>query len=115
MHYDAVPVEEVQYGAGHDHWGGVFFEGDGLRVKEIEIANMGYCTLIYDYSQAGQEQYKSITRSYYRGSIGVVLTYDITNRKTYSNLGKWLEEIKQYSNNDKISIMLVGNKSDLNN
>ena len=64
--------------------------------------------------QAGQETFKSITRSYYRGSIGVVLVYDITNRESFSNINKWLDETKAYSH-DKITSFLVGNKSDLEN
>ena len=41
--------------------------------------------------QAGQETFKSITRSYYRGSIGVILVYDIANRESFSNISKWLD------------------------
>ncbi len=56
--------------------------------------------------------FKSITRSYYRGSIGAILMYDITNRTSFNNLAKWMEETKNYAN-EKLSIILVGNKSDL--
>lgn len=63
-------------------------------------------------TQAGQETFKSITRSYYRGSIGVVLVYDITNRDSFNNIVKWLDETKNYAN-DKVTVMLVGNKTDL--
>ena len=37
--------------------------------------------------------------------------YDITNRNSFTNLGKWLEETKNYAN-EKLTIILVGNKSD---
>jgi Ras-related protein Rab-2A len=63
------------------------------------------------WDTAGQESFKSITRSYYRGSICAFLVYDITNRESFDNLAKWLEETKNYAN-DKITIMLVGNKTD---
>jgi len=63
-------------------------------------------------TQAGQETFKSITRSYYRGSIGVILVYDITNRESFDNISKWLDETKSYAN-DKITAFLIGNKSDL--
>ena len=62
--------------------------------------------------QAGQETFKSITRSYYRGSIGVILVYDITSRESFNNVNKWLDETKSYSN-DKITAMLIANKTDL--
>ena len=62
--------------------------------------------------QAGQETFKSITRSYYRGSIGVILVYDITNRESFNNIAKWLDETKAYAN-DKVTALLVANKTDL--
>jgi Ras-related protein Rab-2A len=71
---------------------------------------MGHST--HALIQAGQETFKSITRSYYRGSIGVLLVYDITNRESFNNVGKWLDETKAYAN-DKITSFLIGNKSDL--
>ena len=64
--------------------------------------------------QAGQEVFKSITRSYYRGSIGAILMYDITNRQSFNNLAKWIEETKNYAN-EKLTVLLVGHKNDLDN
>jgi Ras-related protein Rab-2A len=62
--------------------------------------------------QAGQEVFKSITRSYYRGSIGAILMYDITSRQSFNNLARWIEETRTYSN-EQLTILLVGNKNDL--
>lgn len=62
--------------------------------------------------KAGQETFKSITRSYYRGSIGVILVYDLTSRESFTSISKWLEETRTYSN-DKVTAMLVANKTDL--
>ncbi len=76
----------------------------------IQAAGQNIKLQIWD--TAGQETFKSITRSYYRGSIGGILVYDVTNRESFANLARWLEETRSYSN-DKISLMLVGNKSDL--
>jgi Ras-related protein Rab-2A len=63
--------------------------------------------------QAGQESFRSITRSYYRGSAGALLVYDITRRETFNNLSTWLEEARAHSNNKDMVIILVGNKSDM--
>jgi Ras-related protein Rab-2A len=71
---------------------------------------MGYST--FYSTQAGQETFKSITRSYYRGSIGVILVYDITNRESFNNIAKWLDETKAYAN-DKVTACLIANKTDL--
>ena len=48
------------------------------------------------WDTAGQETFKSITRSYFRNSSGVILVYDITNRKSFISLQNWLEDIKEY-------------------
>ncbi len=46
------------------------------------------------WDTAGQESFRSITRSYYRGSICALLVYDITRRTTFDNLVKWLEDMR---------------------
>ncbi len=63
--------------------------------------------------QAGQESFRSITRSYYRGSAGALLVYDITRPETFANLTTWLEEARAHSNNKDMVIILVGNKCDM--
>merc|ERR1712100_703350 len=64
------------------------------------------------WDTAGQESFRSITRSYYRGAAGALLVYDITRRETFSHLSSWLEDARKHSNKD-MTIMLIGNKSDL--
>jgi len=64
------------------------------------------------WDTAGQEKFRSITRSYYRGTSGALLAYDITRRETFDHLVEWLEDCRKYSN-PNIVIMLIGNKSDL--
>lgn len=62
--------------------------------------------------KAGQESFRSITRSYYRGAAGALLVYDITRRETFNHLTSWLEDARQHSSSNMV-IMLIGNKSDL--
>ncbi|VDD79908.1 unnamed protein product [Mesocestoides corti] len=64
------------------------------------------------WDTAGQETFRSITRSYYRGAAGALLVYDITRRDTFLHLAPWLEDAKQNSSSNMV-IMLIGNKSDL--
>mmetsp|Transcript_85059 Transcript_85059/g.173523 ORF Transcript_85059/g.173523 Transcript_85059/m.173523 type:complete len:213 (+) Transcript_85059:200-838(+) len=64
------------------------------------------------WDTAGQESFRSITRSYYRGAAGALLVYDITRRETFNHLSRWLEEARQNGNSDMV-IMLIGNKSDM--
>ncbi|KAJ6717175.1 RAS-RELATED PROTEIN RABB1C-LIKE [Salix koriyanagi] len=64
------------------------------------------------WDTAGQESFRSITRSYYRGAAGALLVYDITRRETFNHLASWLEDARQHAN-PNMSIMLIGNKCDL--
>jgi len=89
----------------HDLTIGVEF---GSRIVNINSKNIK----LQIWDTAGQESFRSITRSYYRGSIGALLVYDITKRASYENLVKWLQEMKEHAF-PKMTIILVGNKADL--
>jgi len=65
------------------------------------------------WDTAGQERYKAITRQYYRGAHGAVVVYDVTKANTYTHVTQWLEDIKEFSQNEHIQILLIGNKIDL--
>ncbi|KAL9088099.1 MAG: hypothetical protein Q9159_003297 [Coniocarpon cinnabarinum] len=64
------------------------------------------------WDTAGQETYKSITRSYFRGASGALLVFDITRHATFESVTSWLEDLKQIADSE-IVVVLVGNKSDL--
>ena len=49
---------------------------------------MQYDTLIQD--TAGQERYRTITTAYYRGAMGFILMYDITNEDSFNAVQDWL-------------------------
>lgn len=89
----------------HDLTIGVEF---GARMVEINDKQIK----LQIWDTAGQESFRSITRSYYRGAAGALLVYDITRRDTFKHLSVWLEEARQHSQNNMV-IMLIGNKNDL--
>ena len=64
------------------------------------------------WDPAGQERFKNITASYYRGGNGVLVVYDITDRDSFENLNSWLIEIEKNANKN-VYKLLIGNKSDL--
>lgn len=47
------------------------------------------------WDTAGQERFNTITTSYYRGAMGIMLVYDITNRKSFESIAKWLRNIDE--------------------
>eukprot|EP00598_Pedospumella_elongata_P000636 CAMPEP_0184981372 /NCGR_PEP_ID=MMETSP1098-20130426/11120_1 /TAXON_ID=89044 /ORGANISM="Spumella elongata, Strain CCAP 955/1" /LENGTH=228 /DNA_ID=CAMNT_0027504929 /DNA_START=173 /DNA_END=859 /DNA_ORIENTATION=+ len=64
------------------------------------------------WDTAGQERFRSLIPSYIRDSSVAVVVYDITNRASFLNTSKWIEDVRNERGNDVI-IILVGNKTDL--
>ncbi|QIX01828.1 hypothetical protein AMS68_007345 [Peltaster fructicola] len=64
------------------------------------------------WDTAGQETYKAVTRSYFRGASGALLVFDISRRSTFLSVTTWLNDLRQIAE-ENIVIVLVGNKSDL--
>ena len=64
------------------------------------------------WDTAGQERFRSLIPSYIRDSSVAVVVYDITNRKSFSNTSKWIEDVRA-ERGDDVVIMLVGNKTDM--
>merc|ERR1712117_120467 len=89
----------------HDLTIGVEFGARMINIDQKQIK-------LQIWDTAGQESFRSITRSYYRGAAGALLVYDITRRDTFNHLTTWLEDARQHSNSNMV-IMLIGNKSDL--
>ena len=78
--------------------------------KNITINEKIYKIQIWD--TAGQENFRSITRAYYKNSICACIVYDITNRKSFEDVKLWLEDCKSQSPRN-ILLVLIGNKIDL--
>ncbi|KAK2724916.1 hypothetical protein QYM36_001391 [Artemia franciscana] len=84
--------------------------GIDFKIKTIELRGFKIKLQIWD--TAGQERFHTITTSYYRGAMGIMLVYDITNNKTFDNIGKWIRQIRMYASED-IQLMIIGNKCDM--
>ena len=63
---------------------------------------------------AGQEKFRAISVNYVKGSNGVILVFDITNKESFDLLETWMNELRE-NNKVDISKVLIGNKSDLEN
>ena len=64
------------------------------------------------WDTGGQERFSSIRPMYYRGSLGTILVFDLTNSASFEHLPQWIEEVRANIKVD-IPVLLVGNKSDL--
>ncbi|EYC40171.1 hypothetical protein Y032_0626g826 [Ancylostoma ceylanicum] len=65
------------------------------------------------WDTAGQERFKTVTSAYYRGAQGALIVYDITKPGSFDSCKQWLHDLREQS--EHVSVMLVGNKSDLRN
>merc|ERR1719379_1650371 len=63
------------------------------------------------WDTAGQDRFKTLTASYYRGAQGIILVYDVTRRATFDHILPWLNEANVYCD-DNVVKMLVANKID---
>ena len=78
--------------------------------KHIIYNDTDYLVQIWD--TAGQEEYKSITRGYYKESAVSIVVYDITNEESFNNIKEWLNDCKNLSPSSTL-LVLIGNKIDL--
>lgn len=94
------------------------FSKDSKATIGVELATKTYkmndkIIKINLWDTAGQERYKSISSAYYKGAKGAVIVYDVTKKDTLDNVYNWYREIREMAGSD-ISIIILGNKSDLN-
>jgi len=64
------------------------------------------------WDTAGQERFRSLIPSYIRDSSVAIVVYDISNKTSFLNTHKWIEDVRE-ERGDDVVIMLVGNKMDL--
>ena len=84
--------------------------GVEFAAKNIEIEQKIFRVQVWD--TAGQENFRSITRAYYKNSVCAMIVYDISNEKTFESVKSWLEDIRNQSPKS-VLLILVGNKIDL--
>jgi len=84
--------------------------GVDFKIKTVEVEGKKLKLQIWD--TAGQERFQTITTSYYRGAHGLLIVFDVTNKASFENVRKWLDDVDRHASQGIIKI-LVGNKVDL--
>ena len=87
--------------------------GVEFGAKTIKLQN-GSAIKLQIWDTAGQENFKSITRGYYRSAAVAIIVFDISDRQSFLDIETWLKECK-INGNQQMTLVLVGNKSDLEN
>lgn len=84
--------------------------GVDFGTKQMVVDGQAVKLQIWD--TAGQESFRSITKSFYRRADGILLVYDATTYSSFKNSGYWLDEIKK-NTPQEVVIYLIGNQVDL--
>lgn len=85
--------------------------GIDFKIKTIELDGKKIKLQIWD--TAGQERFRTITTAYYRGAMGIMLVYDVTNDRSFENIKNWIRNIEEHASTD-VEKMILGNKCDVN-
>ncbi|XP_077576689.1 ras-related protein Rab-39B-like [Stigmatopora nigra] len=93
-------LETINETVGVDFYVHFFEVEPGVRVK------------MQFWDTAGQERFRSVTRSYYRNSVGGLLVFDLTKRGTFEHIRDWHAEVCEHVLPHKVLFVLVGHKSD---
>lgn len=84
--------------------------GIDFKIKKLLLDDKWVKLQIWD--TAGQERFRTITSAYYRGAMGILLVYDISDQSSFNNIKNWMKNIEQHAS-DNVNKILVGNKSDM--
>ncbi|EMP28212.1 Ras-related protein Rab-13 [Chelonia mydas] len=84
--------------------------GIDFKIRTVEIEGKKIKLQVWD--TAGQERFKTITTAYYRGAMGIILVYDITDEKSFENIQNWMKSIKENASAG-VERLLLGNKCDM--
>jgi len=94
-----------------DAWTPSFITTIGIdfKIRTIELDGKRIKLQIWD--TAGQERFRTITTAYYRGAMGILLVYDVTDERSFNNIRNWHSNIEQHAA-EGVNKILIGNKSD---
>jgi len=85
--------------------------GIDFKIRTIELEGKKIKLQIWD--TAGQERFRTITTAYYRGAMGILLVYDVTDQKSFDAIRTWIRNIEQHAS-EGVNKILIGNKCDMN-
>ena len=84
--------------------------GIDFKIKTLNVR--GKCVKLQIWDTAGQERFRTITASYYRDALGIMLVYDVCSEASFNNTRNWMRQIEQNCTRE-IDMILVGNKCDV--
>jgi Ras-related protein Rab-8A len=101
----------LQYCQGQFNSYGISTIGVDTKIKYVKYNDKKIGLEIWD--TAGQERFRALAKNFYQGADGIILMYDLTQKKTFNNIKHWFNDIIDNIEINKVAIIIVGNKSDL--
>ena len=87
--------------------------GADFAVKEVKLPDCEQDYKLQIWDLAGQPRFSSVRSLYYKGSMGAILVFDVTNRSSVDNLYNWIKEFWVNSGETAVPIIILANKNDL--
>eukprot|EP01121_Diplochlamys_sp_Union-15-3_P006077 TRINITY_DN1653_c0_g2_i1.p1 TRINITY_DN1653_c0_g2~~TRINITY_DN1653_c0_g2_i1.p1 ORF type:complete len:224 (+),score=38.06 TRINITY_DN1653_c0_g2_i1:56-673(+) len=84
--------------------------GIDFKIRTVQMDGKRVKLQIWD--TAGQERFRTITTAYYRGAMGILMVYDVTEEKSFNNIRNWFRSIEQHAS-ENVNKILLGNKCDM--
>jgi len=79
--------------------------------RKLEVENQLVNLIIFDV--AGQDRFMTLRDVFFRKASGAIMVFDLTRPETLDDLYEWKQQIDERLGTDNIPIVLIGNKSDL--
>ena len=83
--------------------------GIDFKIRIVDLEGRRIKVQIWD--TAGQERFRTITTAYYRGAMGIMLVYDVTDERSFNNIRNWIRNVDQYAT-EGVNKILIGKKCD---
>ena len=84
----------------------IIYEKFNIKGKDVEIKFL---------DTSGQEKYRTLNVNFFKQVNGIILMYSINERESFTQISRWMDSIKEHCDMSKVSIILIGNKKDLEN
>lgn len=85
----------------------------GAYLQQKVLLDSGESMKLHIWDTGGQERFRAMANLYYKEAAAAILTYDVTNEETLTNLTYWIDELRNKADTPNILLCLAGNKADV--
>lgn len=85
----------------------------GVKQNTVSFGEENKDIKLQIWDTGGQERFSPIRELYYKGALGALVVFDVTNRESFDHVPNWFREVRKNVSN--IPLTLIGNKIDIPN